>query len=130
VHEVSLIDNILETVLPEVEHQLRRGEQVQGLAITIGAMELHSAEAFVQAFNVQAKNTLLADAELEVTIIQPEVRCPLCDFHGSFPQEQIDPHHPALVIECPACGSPAAVEGGRGVQKLELLLVESHDDPV
>ena len=123
-HEVSLIENLLESVLPEVETQRGLGQSVQGLAVTIGAMELHSAEAFRQAFTVQTRGTPLAGARLELTVVQPEVSCPSCGFHGPFPDDRIDPHNPDPIMECPACGRPAAVEGGRGVQRVELLLVE------
>ena len=123
-HEVSLIENLLESVLPEVETQRGLGQSVQGLAVTIGAMELHSAEAFRQAFTVQTRGTPLAGARLELTIVQPEVNCPSCGFHGAFPDDRIDPHNPDPIMACPACGKPAAVEGGRGIQQLELLLAE------
>ena len=97
---------------------------MEGLAVTIGAMELHSAEAFGQAFTVQAQNTPLEGARLELTILQPEVKCPSCGFHGPLPDDRIDPHHPDPVTECPACAAPAAVEGGWGVPKVELILAE------
>jgi Zn finger protein HypA/HybF involved in hydrogenase expression len=124
VHEISLIENLLESVLPEVETQRSLGHNIQGLAVTIGAMELHSVEAFRQAFTVQSQGTPLAGAMLELTIVQPEVNCPSCGFHGPLPDDQIDPHNPDPIMECPVCSSPAAVEGGRGVQQVELLLVE------
>ena len=123
-HEISLIENLLENVLPEVETQRSLGRNVRGLAVTIGAMELHSAEAFGQAFTVQAQDTPLAGATLELTIVQPKVNCPSCGFHGALPDGQIDPHNPDPVMECPECSSPAAVSGARGVQKVELLLAE------
>jgi len=124
VHEISLIENLLEGVLPEVQAQVNLGKNVRGLALTIGAMELHSDEAFRQAFTVQSQGTPLEGAELELTIVRPEVKCPSCGFSGPLPDDRIDPHNPAPLMECPACGRPAAVEGGRGVEKIELLLAE------
>jgi len=124
VHEISLIENLLESVLPEVEAQISSGQSVCGLAVTIGAMELHSAEAFDQAFAVKAQGTPLAGAKLELTIVKPEADCPFCGFTGPFEDHQIDPHNVDFVMPCPACDSPAAMVGGRGVQKLELLLDE------
>ena len=121
-HEISLLENLLESVLPEVETQRSLGHNVQGLAVTIGAMELHSAEAFHQAFTVQSQDTPLAGARLELTIVQPEVNCPSCGFQGPLPDDQIDPHNPDPIMECPECNSPAAIEGGRGVQQVELLI--------
>ena len=123
-HEISLIENLLENILPEVETQRSLGRNVQGLAVTIGAMELHSAEAFGQAFIVQVQDTPLAGATLELTIVQPKVNCPSCGFHEALPDDRIDPHNPDPIMECPECSSPATVTGGRGVQKVELLLVE------
>jgi len=123
-HEISLIENLLESVLPEVETQRSQGHNVQGLSVTIGATELHSAEAFRQAFTVQTRDTPLAGATLELTIVQPEVNCQSCGFHGPLPNDKIDPHNPDPIMECPACTRLVAVEGGRGVQQVELLLVE------
>lgn len=123
-HEISLIENLLESILPEVEAQSRLGQEIKGLALTIGAMELHSVEAFQQAFDIQACNTPLEGAKLELTVIQPKVNCPSCGFHGPLPDDQIDPHNPDLVMACPECGNPAAVEGGRGVPKVELILAD------
>jgi hydrogenase nickel incorporation protein HypA/HybF len=123
-HEISLIENLLESVLPEVETQRRLGRNIQGLAVTIGAMELHSAEAFNQAFDVKAQGTPLAGSKLELTIIKPEADCPSCGFCGPFTDDQIDPHNIDFIMPCPECDSPAAMVGGRGVQKVELLLVE------
>jgi Zn finger protein HypA/HybF involved in hydrogenase expression len=122
-HEISLIENLLESVLPEVETQLSLGQQVRALSVTIGAMELHSAEAFAQAFTVKTHQTPLAGAKLELTIIKPEADCPSCGFRGPFADDQIDPHNVEPVMPCPACDSPATVVGGRGIQKIELILV-------
>jgi len=124
VHEISLIENLLESILPEVETQRSLGHNIQGLAVTIGAMELHSVEAFRQAFAIQSQGTPLAGAKLELTVVQPEVSCPSCGFNGPFADDKIDPHNPDPIMECPACGSPAAVEGGRGVQQIELILAD------
>ena len=124
VHEISLIENLFESVLPEVETQLSLGRNVQGLAVTIGAMELHSEEAFRQAFTIQSQDTPLAGATLELTIVPPEVNCPSCGFHGPLGDDRIDPHNPDPIMECPACNRLTTVEGGRGVQQLELILAE------
>jgi len=123
-HEISLIENLLESVLPAVRTQVSQGQTVAGLAVTIGAMELHSAEAFRQAFAVQAQGTPLEGARLELTIVKPEADCSACGFKGPFNDDQIDPHNVDPVMACPACGAPAAIAGGRGVDKLELILDE------
>ncbi len=123
-HEISLIENLIENVLPEIEARLSLGEKIQGLAVTIGAMELHSAEAFNQAFTVKTVGTPLAGMRLELTVVKPEAECSSCGFYGPFPDDQIDPHNVCPVMACPACGRPAAVIGGRGVQRIELILDE------
>ena len=123
-HETSLIQNLLESVLPVVETRRSLGETVQGLALVVGALELHSEEAFRQAFAVQSIGTPLAGAQLELTIVSPEVYCPSCGFRRPLGDDQADPHSPDLFVECPRCGAPAAVQGGRGVQHIELILAE------
>ena len=121
-HEISLIQNLLESILSEIEADNHPRETIKGLALTIGALELHSEEAFRQAFFVESKGTVLESAELELTIISPVVECSACNFHGPISEDKADPHNPDLIVECPQCSRPAPVTGGRGIQIIELIL--------
>lgn len=121
-HEISLIQNLLESVLTEIEAEGRPVETFKGLALTVGAMELHSEESFRQAFAIESKGTVLAGLPLELTVVSPDVECSQCGFDGPLPRDEADPHDPDPIVECPRCGAPAPVRGGRGVQQIQLIV--------
>jgi len=51
--------------------------------------------------------------------------CATCGFHGPVAEGEADPHASLPVAECPKCGTVIAVEGGRGVGPMELILSEA-----
>ena len=121
-HEISLIQNLLASVLQEIETNHYSRTNIKGLALTVGALELHSEDAFRQAFAIESKGTDLEGASLELTIMPPIVQCPKCGFNDALSADKADPHNPDPVVQCPVCGLPIAVTGGRGVQQIELIL--------
>ena len=121
-HEISLIQNLLESIQPEIDTYKESGSVIKGLALTIGALELHSGQAFKQAFDIESKGTELEGKPLELNIVPATVECPQCQFRGPLPDDHADPHNPDLIVECPQCGAPSVVKGGRGIQKIELIL--------
>ena len=121
-HEISLIQNLLESILREIEINQYSGTAIKGLALSLGALELHSEQAFCQAFDVESKGTALEGVSLELTIIPAKVECSACGFEGPLDSDKSDPHIPDLVVQCPGCGAPAPMKGGRGVQKIELIM--------
>ena len=121
-HEISLIQNLLEAILQEIKTNHDSRTNIKGLALTVGALELHSEEAFRQAFATESKGTVLEGVSLELTIVPAIVQCPECGFDDALPADKADPHNPDPVVQCPACGLPVAVTGGRGVQQIELIL--------
>lgn len=121
-HEISLIQNLLESVLQEIESKQYSRQAIKGLSLRVGALELHSEEAFRQAFAVASQGTAMEGASLELTIMPVEVECSRCGFAGLLPHGQADPHTPDPIVECPGCGLPAPVKGGRGIENIELIL--------
>ena len=67
-HEISLIQNLLDVILQEIEAHHDARTNIKGLALTVGALELHSEEAFRQAFAIESKGTVLEGVSLELTI--------------------------------------------------------------
>ena len=95
---------------------------IKGLALTVGALELHSQEAFQQALAIESKGTELEGKPLELTIVPAQVECSKCGFHGPLPEDKADPHNYDLIVECPQCGVVNPIKGGRGIQRIELFL--------
>jgi Zn finger protein HypA/HybF involved in hydrogenase expression len=76
VHEISLIQNLLEVILQEIETNHNSLTNIKGLALTVGALELHSEDAFRQAFATESRGTVLEGVSLELTIVPAIVQCP------------------------------------------------------
>lgn len=125
-HEYSLMQNILEGVRAELAARgvTRRGT-IEAFHLTLGALEIHSPESFELAFTVAVKGTPLEGADLVLSITPASIACTACGFRDAVAEGEADPHQPLPVAECPKCGSIAAVEGGRGVGPMELILNEA-----
>ena len=126
-HELSFIQGVIATILKHIKHEgATTPGQVKEVILQVGALELHSEEAFRQGFEVSTKDTLLEGAQLQLTVVPPKLKCTHCGFEGMCPGE-VDHHTPAPLAACPQCGEPAAVQGGRGVQSLELIMEDGFD---
>lgn len=120
-HEYSLMQNVIALVTDKVRGQnLQPGERVSAVAMKVGALEMHSLEAFRQAFTMLADSTVLKDAELRLTVDPGRVNCPGCGFEGLVGAGDVDCHDAAPAQPCPRCGQVLPVMGGRGVSDIEI----------
>jgi len=90
------------------------------VVLKVGAMAVHSEAATRQAYEVLVKGTPLENSKLDLTIEPVTLSCPACGFQGPLPEDTVDPHDPSPLAECPRCGAVNPVQGGRGVEKIEL----------
>jgi len=121
-HEHSLVRDIVKELQGQLERRgVASAAKVKRVILEVGALELHSGEAFRQAFAGESKGTLLETAALDLTVIPVSVRC-ACGFDGPYAGEDLDVHSRLPVVECPQCKAVVPVQGGRGVPKLELIL--------
>jgi hydrogenase nickel incorporation protein HypA/HybF len=115
------MEDVVAVILAEIE---KSGETPvnQPLTVTlrVGALEMHSEAATRQAFEVLAKGTVLEGARLDLIILPVTLVCPQCGFQGTLPMGAADPHDALPMAECPRCGGLAPVQGGRGVESIEL----------
>jgi hydrogenase nickel incorporation protein HypA/HybF len=108
VHELSIVDAIIEQVQKEVEQAGAQG-RVARLDLTIGRLSGVCVDSIRFAFEMLAPGTILEGTE--VRIREPRAVC-ACRACGTG--TEIDD----LAAACPQCGSlDVAIEGGR-----ELLL--------
>lgn len=121
-HEYSMMQRIIETICKNLEEGTDfQGHTVKEVVLQIGALDIHSPDSFKQAYEVLVRDTPLSGATLQLTIIPGSISCPKCGYQGDC-QEEIDGHNPLPVTECPQCGTIAGVNGGRGVEAIELVL--------
>ena len=86
----------------------------------MGALAVHSEAATRQAYEVLVKGTPLAQSRLNLTIEPVTLTCAQCGYQGPLPEGAVDPHDQSPLVECPQCGAVNPVQGGRGVEGIEL----------
>jgi len=119
-HEHALIHSVIESILKEIGSS--QG-QVVGVSLKVGALELHGEESFKQMFAVESQGTALEGAKLNLSVIPARIRC-ACGHEG--PAGDDADHHSDLPVSlCPKCGAVCRVEGGRGVEGIELEMTEA-----
>jgi len=120
-HEYALMENVIAVIMAELK---KAGEKPAGhtleVTLKVGALEMHSAEATRQAFEVLTRGTVLEGALLNLIILPVSVVCAKCGFHGPLPMGVVDPHDALPLAECPQCRDLTPVQGGRGVESIEL----------
>jgi hydrogenase nickel incorporation protein HypA/HybF len=120
-HEYGLMENVIAAIRAELQ---KSGEAPAGpsleVTLKVGALEMHSEAAARQAFEVLTKGTPLEGARLNLIILPVTISCPQCGFQGPLPMGAADPHDALPMAECPQCGAIAPVQGGRGVESIEL----------
>jgi len=119
-HELSLVKNLVETILGGIEKEPDGKGPVSEVVMRVGALELHSEEAFRQAFEVTSRGTVLEGAALRLTIVKAVLKCGACGHESACGDGEVDAHDPMPFAECPKCGRVSAVTGGRGVNGIEV----------
>lgn len=120
-HEYSLMQRVMEVIQGQLEE---RGERaaVREVLLKVGMLDIHSEDAFRQAFEVLARGTALEQARLSLTIEPARIACAECGYGGELSQGQADPHDPNPYVLCPRCGVICPVQGGHGVESIELIM--------
>jgi Zn finger protein HypA/HybF involved in hydrogenase expression len=120
-HEYSLMEQVVAQILAELEKQdgPPAGSSVE-VALTVGALAVHSEAATRQAYEVLVKDTPLMNSRLLLTIAPVLLVCPSCSYQGPLAEGVVDPHDLSPLVECPQCGAVSPVQGSRGVDSIEL----------
>lgn len=125
-HEYALVENIIKEILANLKGRgITQPGKVKEIYLKVGQLEMHSFEAFQQAFDMLSRETALEGAAVHLTVLPITVDCATCGFKGAWEAgEELDVHNPPPVVECPRCKQATPVVGGRGVQDLEMMLEE------
>ncbi len=122
-HEYSLMEGILEGVVRDLRQRgIQTPGEVKEMSLKIGALEIHSTESFQQAFEMLAKGTLLESCRLKLEILPATLECSSCKYIGPVRTDADAGHHALPVAECPQCGTATPVQGGRGVEPVEVTI--------
>ena len=90
------------------------------VVLRVGALAVHSEAATRTAYEVLVKGTPLAQSRLNLTIEPVTLTCSQCGYQGPLAEGAVDPHDQSPLAECPQCGAVNPVQGGRGVEGIEL----------
>ncbi len=115
VHEMSIVDALLQQVQEEVEKSGHAG-RVLGLHLIVGRLSGVHVDSVRFAFEILAPGTIAEDAEVKIDQPQAELVCNVCGACNAIDE---------LTISCPDCGSSnVSIRGG---QDLLLQSIELED---
>jgi len=120
-HEYSLMEQVIAHILAELKKvdNPPEGSSLE-VVLRVGALAVHSEAATRTAYEVLVKGTPLARSRLNLTIEPVTLTCAPCGYEGPLPEGTVDPHDQSPLVECPRCGAVTPVQGGRGVEGIEL----------
>lgn len=120
-HEYSLMEQVIAHILAELKKvdSPPDGRSLE-VVLRVGALAVHSEAATRQAYEVLVKGTPLEHSRLDLTVEPVTLTCGKCGFQGPLPEGAVDPHDLSPLAECPRCGAVGQVQGGRGVEGIEL----------
>jgi hydrogenase nickel incorporation protein HypA/HybF len=75
-HELSVVASLFEILEEKVEEQ--KGKRITLVKLRIGALSGIIPELLRTAFDIYKKDTIAAEAELEITVVPLKVRCGDC----------------------------------------------------
>ncbi len=93
-HEMVIVEGILEAVLPEVKKY--NVQKVLSIKLKIGELSGVIPYCIEEYFKIAARGTLAEGAKIVVEKIPIGIRCPDCGFSGSITRGN---------YKCPECGS-------------------------
>jgi hydrogenase nickel incorporation protein HypA/HybF len=112
-HELSIVEALIDQVSHELDHAGQRGRVVQ-LDVSIGRLSGVHPDSIRFAFELLSPGTILDQAK--IVIEEPKA---VCRCHACHTRTEIDD----LVVECPRCHADAiTIEGGRDMilQSIEI----------
>jgi Zn finger protein HypA/HybF involved in hydrogenase expression len=115
----------MEQVVAHILAELKKQGEVPGgsaleVVLKVGVMAVHSEAATRQAYEVLVQGTPLENSRLNLTIEPATLSCGQCGYAGALPEGTVDPHDQSPLLECPRCGAVCPVQGGGGVEAIEL----------
>ncbi len=94
-HEMAIVEGILEAVIPEVKKY--DVKKVLSIKLKIGELSGVVPYCIEEYFKIAARGTVAEGAAIKVERIPVGIRCGDCGFEGNIARGQ---------YRCPACGSP------------------------
>jgi len=114
-HEMGIVQSIMEII--EQQAALHHAEKVVKVSLEFGTLTAVMPDSIRFAFEVLSRDTVAADAELDITIIPIAIWCGECGR-----RHVLDTYRPT----CPVCDS-AAVQIVQGRDEMRIVSLEVDD---
>lgn len=123
-HEVSVISNMVDAILRELEgYKVKKVEEVN---IVIGDLTSLGAEQLEFAYEIVTRDTMLEGSKLVIENESVAVKCNECGYEG--PAENLESDffdHSIPVIACPKCGGGVEITAGQACRVRDLSIEEA-----
>lgn len=127
-HEYSVAEGLVRTVLAELAERGLEGERLEEVHLRKGELRLLSNEALEQAYEILSLGTPLMGSKLVLEEIKALVACKSCGYRGP-PDYCDDPafHFLAPILECPRCGGVVELIQGRELELVQLVVTTPEE---
>ncbi|MCG3198034.1 MAG: hydrogenase maturation nickel metallochaperone HypA [Candidatus Omnitrophica bacterium] len=115
-HEFSIVESLVQALLPEVERA--GGGKVQSVRFRRGSA--FSEDALRQAFEALALGTPLEGATVDVETVNRVFNCPTCRHSQVVTSQDLMDH----LFVCPKCGFVEEIEEAHDLELLEVQLLQ------
>ena len=107
------------TLILRLETELSPDESV--IEVRIKASPVFSPDALRQAYEMLTAETSLSGSRLVVEVQPYRLQCTTCRVCWTASYEDVVGH----LVACPSCGSLSPLEGGAGIELIEIRRAES-----
>ena len=124
-HEVSVVSNMVEAILRELENY--KVDRVEKVNVLIGDLTSLGAEQLQFAYEIVTRGTILEGSKFVIEREEVRVRCSECGYEGPADMLESDYlDHSVPVIACPKCGGSVDITAGESCRVRDLDIVEAE----
>ncbi|MDX2471178.1 MAG: hydrogenase maturation nickel metallochaperone HypA [SAR324 cluster bacterium] len=116
-HELSIIQSVIESLTKEVEH--RGGGSISQVTLSIGKSSGVFVDSLEFAFEACKVGSVAQGATLIINEPPLKGYCPTCD-------EEFTP--PEVSLVCPKCSGPANISGGQELLIEQFIFDQEEDE--
>lgn len=123
-HEVSVVSNMVDAILKELENY--DVEKVETVNVLIGDLTSLGAEQLEFAYEIVTRGTILEGSQFVIEREEVRVKCNGCGFEGSPDYIGSDfSNHSIPVLACPKCRGNVEITAGESCRVRDLNIVEA-----
>lgn len=109
-HEFSVMSQMVDGIIEEAERH--HATKVEEVILELGEFTMLGEEQLRFAYEILTRENILKGSVLTIVPVKGVVECD-CGFRGEMAPSEDTPHRSVPILECPRCGNPARIVGGR-----------------